>query len=370
MYILFTFLFNRNFWNSQIYHSSIITKNLQNSHVTTIIDCCLIIPYILFILKSEIFIMKPTLAHSLNGFDSITLDQLNSTMSLMERVDTKYILSYSQADEFIKMLKNKFFILQIKDKVIFQYDNIYMDTENNDLFYEHENGLEMRNKVRTRNYTDSEDLCFFEYKHKMNKVTRKFRYRCPATEHWVMTEEAEGFFAGVYESLNWETPGYKLSASLATRYQRISLCAKDSGEKVTIDFGFQLEDLRSGIIHNLDEIIIVESKSNNEHCSTWRIMKRMKISQAKWCSKYCLWLLYTKRITESQRFADTMEYMNSITDAANLEKETQSEKVIRTAVKRISKVAKTATKNPQSNTSKIHSLKESNWFSSKKLVAA
>jgi len=82
--------------------------------------------------------MKPTLMHSLSGFDSITLDQLNSSMSLMERVDTKYLINYEQADQLISAIKNNFFILQIKDKVIFQYDNIYMDTVNNDLFYEHE----------------------------------------------------------------------------------------------------------------------------------------------------------------------------------------------------------------------------------------
>jgi len=225
--------------------------------------------------------MKPTLAHSLNGFDNITLDQLNSTMSLMERVDTKYVINYVQADDLIQALKDKFFILQIKDKVVFQYDNIYMDTENSDLFYEHENGHEMRNKVRTRNYADSADLCFFEYKHKMNKVTRKFRYKCPVADHGTMTDDAEGFFTGVYESLNGETPAYKLSASLATRYQRITLCAKDSGEKVTIDFGFEFEDIRSGITHNLDEIVIVESKSNSEHCSTGIVMRKMKIRQAK-----------------------------------------------------------------------------------------
>lgn len=202
-------------------------------------------------------------------------------MSLMERVDTKYAINYAQADELIQALKDKFFILQIKDKVIFQYDNIYMDTENNDLFYEHENGHDMRNKVRTRNYADSADLCFFEYKHKMNKVTRKFRYKCPVGEHGIMSDEAEGFFMGVYESLNGEAPTYKLSASLATRYHRITLCAKDSGEKVTIDFGFELEDMRSGIKHNLDEIVIVESKSNSEHCATGKIMKKMKVRQAK-----------------------------------------------------------------------------------------
>lgn len=135
--------------------------------------------------------MKPTLMHSLSGFDSITLDQLNSTMSLMERVDTKYLINFKQADHLIEAIKNDFFILQIKDKVIFQYDNIYMDTLNNDLFYEHEQGNQMRNKVRTRNYADSNDLCFFEYKHKMNKVTRKFRYKCPVTEHGLMTEESK-----------------------------------------------------------------------------------------------------------------------------------------------------------------------------------
>lgn len=321
--------------------------------------------------------MKPTLAHSLNWFDSITLDQLNSTMSLMERVDTKYVINYAQADELIQTIKDKFFILQIKDKVIFQYDNIYMDTENNDLFYEHENGHEMRNKVRTRNYTDSADLCFFEYKHKMNKVTRKFRYKCPVSEHGTMSDEAEGFFMGVYESLNGEAPTYKLSASLATRYHRITLCAKNSGEKVTIDFWFELEDMRSGVSHKLDEIVIVESKSNSEHCVTGKIMKKMKVRQAKGCSKYCLGLLYTKRITETKRFAETIAMMDRITQEANEEKDIQSAKVIKKAVKRVSKMAakvipgKTAPSHTRKTPEpKPAATKRTTGFRSKKLVAA
>jgi len=196
-------------------------------------------------------------------------------MSLMERVDTKYVINYEQADFLIQQLKKNFLVLQIKDMVIFNYDNVYMDTAKYDLFYEHERGDEMRNKVRTRNYTDSSDLCFFEYKHKLNKVTRKFRYKCPAQEHGIMSEEAIGFFAGIYESLNGEKSRYELSAALATRYKRITLCAKDSGEKVTIDFDFIFEDLRSGTTHQLDEIVIVESKSNSEHCQTGKIMKKM-----------------------------------------------------------------------------------------------
>lgn len=322
--------------------------------------------------------MKPTLTHSLNGFDSITLDQLNSTMSLMERVDTKYVINYAQADEFIQELKKNFLILQIKDKIVFQYDNIYMDTANSDLFYEHERGDEMRNKVRTRNYTDSTDLCFFEYKHKINKVTRKFRYKCPASEHGIMTEEAQGFFTGIYESLNGEVSHYWLSASLATRYQRITLCAKNSGEKVTIDFGFQFEDLRSGIKHNLNEIVIVESKSNSEHCTTGKIMKKIKVPQAKGCSKYCIGLIYTNRITESKKFQDAIDMIDAISAHANEEKDTQSNKIIKKAVKWVAKIAKAAskktpTKVTQSSTTKkiqakIPATAHAVWFRSKKLV--
>ena len=296
----------------------------------------------------------------------------------MERVDTKYVINYAQADEFIQELKKNFLILQIKDKIIFQYDNIYMDTANSDLFYEHERGDEMRNKIRTRNYTDSTDLCFFEYKHKINKVTRKFRYKCPANEHGIMTEEAQGFFTGIYESLNGEVSHYWLSASLATRYQRITLCAKNSGEKVTIDFGFQFEDLRSGIKHNLNEIVIVESKSNSEHCTTGKIMKKIKVPQAKGCSKYCIGLIYTNRITESKKFQDAIDMIDEISAHANEEKDTQSSKIIKKAVKWVAKIAKAAskktpTKVTQSSTTKkiqakIPATAHAVWFRSKKLV--
>jgi hypothetical protein len=109
-------------------------------------------------------------------------------------------------------------------------------------------------------------------------------------------------------------------------------------------------------------------------------MKKIWAHQAKGCSKYCIWLIYTKRITESKRFQDAIDMIDAITANANADKDSQSKKVIKKAVKWVAKIAKAAskrtpTKVTQSSTtkkvqSKVPAAARAAWFRSKKLVAA
>jgi len=88
----------------------------------------------------------------------------------------------------------------------------------------------------------------------------------------------------------------------------------------------------------LDDIVIVESKSNTEHCSTGAVMKKMKVLQASGCSKYCLGLYYVGRITHTKRFAKSIKIINQITDAANIEKHYKTQKVIKRVTKDVAAI--------------------------------
>ena len=65
---------------------------------------------------------------------------------------------------------------------MFKYDNVYMDTKDFKFYNDHQNRVNPRTKVRTRLYKDS-NLAFFEYKHKQDSITQKFRYEFPIEEH-------------------------------------------------------------------------------------------------------------------------------------------------------------------------------------------
>lgn len=101
----------------------------------------------------------------LETFSAITLNQLNAQASLMNRVESKYLIHEEELGELLKELQNDFQILEIGGAKIFSYDNIYMDTKGLDFYHAHNNGDLDRIKMRTRHYLES-GLSYFEFKQK------------------------------------------------------------------------------------------------------------------------------------------------------------------------------------------------------------
>ena len=134
------------------------------------------------------------LIETLSAFPTISLDQLNSTMSFLDRIDVKYIVHGSQLPTIIKDLQEHFFILSIKENSIFSYDNVYMDTKDFAFYNQHQQGEKTRTKIRTRHYVDAGDLVYFEFKQKHKATTRKFRYEYGLDNHGKMTNEALKFY--------------------------------------------------------------------------------------------------------------------------------------------------------------------------------
>lgn len=54
-----------------------------------------------------------SLFDTLNDFSSISLEQLNSSVSFLDRIDVKYLVHTSQLADIIKELKDNFFVLNI-----------------------------------------------------------------------------------------------------------------------------------------------------------------------------------------------------------------------------------------------------------------
>jgi hypothetical protein len=129
----------------------------------------------------------------LKAFSPISLSELNVQASFLDRIDTKYIMNEEEFEKILADLEDKFYLLEINGKSIFEYSSIYMDSENYDFYYQHQNKQNPRTKVRTRLYVES-NIAFFEFKQKDTKVTRKFRYQFDPNEHGKMGQEATKFF--------------------------------------------------------------------------------------------------------------------------------------------------------------------------------
>lgn len=252
----------------------------------------------------------------LKWFAPISLDQLNSSVSFLERVDVKYLVHASELQDIISRLQNDFYVLSIQDNTIFDYDNVYMDTKEYEFYYQHQDGHSPRTKVRTRHYINS-DLMFFEFKQKEKKVTRKFRYQGESKYHGKMNNEAMRFYSGVYQSLYSAPPTHIIFPSVGTRYQRFTLCSKKNDERLTIDFNIQLIDHRHSKkdIIKLKNLVIIESKSHGSNGVSHQVMKELGIDIADSCSKYCLGMYYHELVDRRDNFQHSIDTVEAIKKA-------------------------------------------------------
>ena len=86
---------------------------------------------------------------NLSSFDKISLDEMNG-VSLMKRVDTKFILSESQLLKVFSKIRKEYKVLEIDNERLMQYSTLYFDTKNKKCFKEHHNGKLNRYKIRMR----------------------------------------------------------------------------------------------------------------------------------------------------------------------------------------------------------------------------
>lgn len=271
----------------------------------------------LFFLKTKTK-MKADLKSKLKDFAPISLTQLNSSASFLDRIEKKYLISQEQLKSVLKELQEDFYVLEINGQSVFTYDNVYMDTENYMFYKQHqewtkdENGKKSRTKIRTRLYTDS-NMAFFEYKQKEWETIRKFRYEFPAEEHGTMTKWKTRFFEWVYMSFYGHLPE-KITPALNTNYNRMTLCSKDNGERVTIDFNIKTNDLRDSKAKSvsIENAVILESKSMSESCASHKVMEKLWIETASSCSKYCLWLIYGWIEWGKWKFKKTMKQIKEM----------------------------------------------------------
>lgn len=257
--------------------------------------------------------MSPEHLKVLQKFDSLSLSELNESACYLKRIDTKYLCGMSDLHTILGKISKDFKVLEIDKKREFYYDNVYMDTENYDFYYEHQNKKAERTKIRTRHYTDSGDLAFFEYKYKKNGVTQKFRYQFPAFEHGNMTKGKERFFEWIYQSI-YTAKAPKITPAIRTKYNRITLVEKSGNERLTIDFNVSIQDMRNDRHTEmpLENLVIVESKSLSKKCKSAKIMKELAIKKAKSCSKYSLWVVYSGLAEKWSQFEHTIFEIHKI----------------------------------------------------------
>lgn len=196
---------------------------------------------------------------SMKIFEAISLSEMD-TVKLMNRIDTKYVLSKDLLPAILEKITKNYFILEIDNERIFQYNSLYYDTDNNYMYLAHHNGKLNRYKIRFRKYVAS-DLCFLEIKYKF-KGSRTIKHRTKIEEIETDLSERSMAFIDKYTPFN----NSKLEPKIYTSFSRMTLVSKELTERVTIDLDLKFK--YNGYAKQLDNTVIIELKRDGNASSS------------------------------------------------------------------------------------------------------
>ena len=170
-----------------------------------------------------------------------TLAELNSAAGLLTRVDRKYLVPLTCAQNLVDGLAPHAWVLAIDERRRFSYTSTYFDTPGLEAFMLAARKRRRRFKVRTRTYLDS-GLCFLEVKTcgaRGSTVKRRMGYHADDASR--LTGPGRAFVAaclagaGVTGSAAAREVAAALRPVLATTYERTTLHLPRAEARATID---------------------------------------------------------------------------------------------------------------------------------------
>lgn len=239
----------------------------------------------------------------LDRFNTISLAEMDG-VALMNRTDTKFLLSVKDLIEILKTLPLSYRILEVSGIRENSYETLYYDTPNLYFYLRHHNGKKNRYKVRKRRYVES-NLTFLEVKFKTNKDrTIKDRTKIPEVNQ-TLSEVEKDFIQQETELEDSFVP------ILWNRFRRITLVNETIPERLTIDLGLNFEIDEKAI--RLENVVIAEVKQErqNRHSPFMKEVKRRLIREES-VSKYCLGVAMLFPEIKSNNFKSKIKKLNKI----------------------------------------------------------
>lgn len=238
-------------------------------------------------------------------FAPISLEQLNNKAAMLSRTDNKYIVPQQDLHRAIDSLSQHFDVLEINRKRSFYYETRYFDDEDNSSYFDHHRGMRKRFKVRIRNYVGA-NLCFLEVKVKGKRgMTIKHRMAHDPGKVSELSGEALSFAGNTYSTHYGRPFDYRMKATLDMRYQRITLVAKNGGERMTIDTDLQFSTADRSL--NVGrETFIIETKSERGRGIADKCLREVNLRPTNKCSKYCVGMASLGLVARFNRFLPAM----------------------------------------------------------------
>lgn len=254
--------------------------------------------------------MLPVLIDSLTSFTPISMEEM-SAVKLMNRVDTKYLLTVAQLPEILTALQNDYFVQESHDKRYAHYKTLYYDTPDCDMYLAHHNRKLNRQKIRARIYCESQDA-FCEIKNKNNKKRTKKKRVAIAPSQFLTMLQNDNIKEFVNKYLHYSIES--LLPRLENAFDRITLVNYAKTERLTIDMGLHYFNHTIGNTIDIPDLVIIELKQDATHTSFFKSIMFEKRIRPKRISKYCLGTILTDPLIKQNRFKKKLRYIEKILD--------------------------------------------------------
>ncbi len=235
-----------------------------------------------------------TLNSALASYEAISLGELNVKAEMLARLDNKYIMGLGKLETALSALQMDFDVLDIKGERAFAYSTRYFDSQELRAYYDHHQRRRKRCKVRIRTYVGAK-LHYLEVKLiEPRGTTAKTRLRLDALPQQLDTTCLD--FVDACHRSAYGTPfGKRISPVLLVQYQRITLVAKEGGERLTIDTNLQLTG--AGRTRMIDpDICIIETKSARGNGVADKIFRALHVQPTGRVSKFCIGMVATGQV--------------------------------------------------------------------------
>lgn len=258
--------------------------------------------------------MDPLIADSLSRFNPISLAQLNGKAAMLERLDNKYIVPAAAFRPALDAFADHFDVLEIDGKRSFTYATEYFDDPAHRAYYDHHQGRRIRSKIRVRHYVDA-GFSFLEVKLKDKRaitVKKRLKLDEPLSR---LDGDCLDFVEDCHQQLYGTGFGRVLSPVIRMRYERITLVAKEGGERMTIDtrLHFHCGDSRREVAPDL---FVVETKSARGNGIADKIMRGQHLQPTGRCSKYCIGMAALGQVRKHNRFLPALKRLRLVDYAA------------------------------------------------------
>ena len=225
--------------------------------------------------------LKTKIETLLSMFRPVSLVELEEA-KLMDRYDTKFLLSEKLFLDILPLLSSDYRVLEIVGKRTFTYKSVYLDDAKFGFFNDHHAGKTHRFKVRYRSYVDVGNS-YLEVKERIKGHTVK--KRIPALDSFDLKNKEEiEFVSSLLKSTK------KITPVLENSYQRVTFVSNDGAERLTFDFDLVYN--WKGNESSFKGLVIAELKQEkvNRNAMFFKLMKEGMIRPLR-VSKYCLGIM-------------------------------------------------------------------------------